>query len=358
MREIRQDRGRKAAFAFSLAVLCLASVFPGAAQAKNPVTKTKAFLYTGAEQAWTVPSGVSSIHVFAVGGRGGDGGGFSLHGPGGRSSLVAADLPVQPGQTLYVEVGGDGTFSTPGFNGGGLGSPGQGGGGGGASDLRTVPRADSGSAASRLIVAGGGGGGAIGEFLQFSTQGAAGGGAGQSGGNGSAMPQGYCAGASGGSGGTTDGPGGGGLGASWGGSFASPGAEGDVDQYLQPAPGTGGFGGGGPGSLYPVSDGGGGGGGGFHGGGGGGAGGDWPTPAPGCHGFAGGGGGGSNLGQVLDPSTSFSPLVAIMFRPPDVTPAATVQPSGLRAAALKKCTKKKSKKARRKCRKRAKRLPV
>lgn len=41
-----------------------------------------------------------------------------------------------------------------------------------------------------------------------------------------------------------------------------------------------------------------------------------------------------------------------------VAPPATAKPTGLRAAALKKCKKKKSKKARKKCRKRALKLPV
>src|SRR4051794_13690006 len=85
----------------------------------------------GGEQSVTVPAGATGLHVVAVGGTG--------SGAGGRGAIVTADLAVDPGQTLYVEVGG-GPGQNNGFNGGG-----QGGGpccnsgfvGGGASDVRT-----------------------------------------------------------------------------------------------------------------------------------------------------------------------------------------------------------------------------
>jgi hypothetical protein len=44
--------------------------------------------------------------------------------------------------------------------------------------------------------------------------------------------------------------------------------------------------------------------------------------------------------------------------PPPPPPAASTGPTGQRAAALKKCKKKKSKQARKKCKKKANRLPV
>ena len=71
-----------------------------------------------------------------------------------------------PGQTLYVNVGGDPTHDQQceprvacvgGFNGGGS-STFVGGGGGGGSDVRTVSYQRAGSLGPRLIVAGGGGG--------------------------------------------------------------------------------------------------------------------------------------------------------------------------------------------------------
>ena len=144
------------------------------------------FASTGAEQTFVVPEGISSVHVVAVGGKGGGGNPNLIPGSGGPGGVAAADLAVAGGETLYVEVGGNGTDASdsgsgaPGFNGGG--SPATGtsgaGGGGGASDVRTAPRAATGeeaavSLASRLVVAGGGGG--AGEFGGIS--GGAGGGA-------------------------------------------------------------------------------------------------------------------------------------------------------------------------------------
>jgi hypothetical protein len=70
----------------------------------SPVTVT----YTDVgEHVFTVPAGVTSIHVVAVGGKGG--GGFALGGAGARTE---GDLTVTPGQTLYAEVGGAGAFAS------------------------------------------------------------------------------------------------------------------------------------------------------------------------------------------------------------------------------------------------------
>ncbi len=117
---------------------------------------TQTFFYTGAEQTFTVPAGVFSVEVLAVGGRGGDADQL-----GGAAAQVTGDLSVIPGETLYVEVGGPGGDSGfgggGGFNGGGAGA----GGGGGASDVRTSPVAAGLSPDDRLIVAGGGGGGGV-----------------------------------------------------------------------------------------------------------------------------------------------------------------------------------------------------
>ena len=55
------------------------------------------FSHTGAEQAYTVPSGVSSVRITATGGAGGG----RLSGlPGGRGATVSARVPVTPGQVL------------------------------------------------------------------------------------------------------------------------------------------------------------------------------------------------------------------------------------------------------------------
>jgi hypothetical protein len=148
---------------------------------------SRSFVYTGGEQTFVVPAGVSSIHVLAVGGSGGDA--FPGGGAGGASAVVSGEETVTPGQTLYVEVGGSGQPELEGghggFNGGGEGGPTPfgAGGGGGASDVRTAPIAAGLLPDKRLLVAGaGGGGGGFGAFCLAA--GGAGGAAGQRGENG------------------------------------------------------------------------------------------------------------------------------------------------------------------------------
>ena len=151
------------------------------------------FSPTGAEDTFVVPDGVSSVHVVATGAPGAVG---YNGGSAGRGARVSGDLTVDPGQTLYVNVGGAPTGVAPGadcyplslciggFNGGG-GAGRYGGGGGGASDVREIPRAEAGSLASRLIVAGGGGGSAYGADPDCpGVRGGSGGDAGSDGGDG------------------------------------------------------------------------------------------------------------------------------------------------------------------------------
>jgi hypothetical protein len=95
------------------------------------------FNYTGGEQSYVVPGGVTEVQVFAVGANGGPTFQNPVRGEG-LGATVSADLPVSGGQTLYVEVGGNGTYSAGGFNGGAPGSLRAG--GGGASDVRTCSR--------------------------------------------------------------------------------------------------------------------------------------------------------------------------------------------------------------------------
>lgn len=144
---------------------------------------------SGVSGGFIVPADITSVHVTAVGGKGGnDPGGTDDLGitypsrTGGFGAVVSASLPVSPGQPLYVYVAGNGqdaqasgAVAAGGANGGGnTGAPttgeegdgagGGAGGGGGASDVRTVPApttgAQTGSLDSRLLVAGGGGGSA------------------------------------------------------------------------------------------------------------------------------------------------------------------------------------------------------
>jgi hypothetical protein len=137
----------------SIAALCamLAACAIGTAGASAATTVTETFSPTGSEQSLLVPAGVTSVRVRAIAAAGQPGlflGPFVSASPGGNGALVAAQLPVTPGETLYVHVA----------EGGGFGGPfaGQ---GGGASDVRTVEAGAPGSIESRLLVAGGGGGG-------------------------------------------------------------------------------------------------------------------------------------------------------------------------------------------------------
>jgi len=105
------------------------------------------FAYTGANQSFVVPTGVTQVIITAAGAsspRHGTGVG-SEGAPGGTTT---ATLSVTPSEALTIVVGG-----TAGFNGGGA-APGSAQGGAGASDVR---QGGSGLG-DRVVVAGGGGG--------------------------------------------------------------------------------------------------------------------------------------------------------------------------------------------------------
>jgi hypothetical protein len=262
-------------------------VVPNAA-APNSLSHHKSFHYTGAAQDFTVPSGVSQLHVVALGAHGARNAG-SAESPGGR---VSADIPVKPGEKLVVYVGGRGSGTNGGFNGGANGgslySNADGYGGGGASDVREYPGR---SLSRRLVVAGGGGGGGGPGDEDGGSPPGGGKGGGLIGGAGGSNGQ---SGADGGGGGTQRTGGTGGRGGKshaqycfgYNGNAGSAGAL-----------GLGGQGGSGgktsSGSTY-AGAGGGGGGGGYYGGGGGGAGSGYGSEpyAYLCNG--GGGGGGSS----------------------------------------------------------------
>ncbi len=221
------------------------------------------FNYTGSQQTWTVPGGVTSIGIECWGAEGGTG-----DVAGGRGGYAEGDLSVTPGSTIYIYVGGQ-----SGWNGGGTGGNAAGA-GGGASDVRVSGTAYS----NRVIVAGGGGGGGHTGNSWTAEEGGYGGGL--TGGRG------YSSSGYSGSPGTAGGYGGtqsaGGAGSS--GCGCSPGGNGSF--------GTGGIGT--SCSSWGGTSGGGGGGGGYYGGGGGGN----------CGGGDGGGGGSSYIGGVSGGSTS------------------------------------------------------
>ncbi|MFH9355653.1 hypothetical protein [Kitasatospora sp. NPDC017646] len=231
------------------------------------------------EDSFTVPAGVTRIHVVVDGAKGTD-----TDSVGGAGARVTADLPVTPGSTLFVEVG----------TGGGLGGSARGGAGGGASDIRTCSASSVSCVLTgdpltdpRLVVAGGGGGGGGGTNLPLRPGADGGTGPANCNPGGDAIGVG---GAGGGTGGTCT-SGGTGGGSSGGGT---PGGNG--------SPGIGGNGG-----NFGFPSGGGGGGAGFWGGGGGGTGNN--TGA--------GGGGGSSF--ITANATNFSTVAN-----PTGTPAVTI----------------------------------
>lgn len=130
------------------------------------VSCSQTFDYTGTEQTWQVPDGVTEVDVFAVGAAGGDGTtvapGVSRGGKGAVVDADGVDLPVGT-DLLFIEVGGRGqgvgNSGSTAFNGGGsIPISNSSGGGGGASDVRTASRTSTDTLSSRLVVAGGGGG--------------------------------------------------------------------------------------------------------------------------------------------------------------------------------------------------------
>jgi streptogramin lyase len=243
--------------------------------------------FTGTEQYFPVPAGVTALTVQAYGAPA-----FSATG-----GYVQATIPVTPGETLAIFVGGlgsgggrgPGNGGTGGFNGGGAGGgggsshTGGGEGGGGASDVRQ----GGDDLTHRVIVAGGAGA--------------------DGGGNGGGLI-----------GGSAYGCGNDYAGGGCGGTQYAGGAGGGYPSYYESGEigeiGAGGSGGQGGGFSDPSclgGDGGGGGGGGYYGGGGGAGGsscsGDARTRGPAkdkavhncCSGYSGGGGGGSSY---IEPS--------------------------------------------------------
>lgn len=129
-------------------------------------TVTCTFSYTGAEQTFTVPAGVSAVQVTTVGAPGGANtktyAGSTVV-PGGAGAVATGAVPVTAAQVLYVHVGGAGGHQTDrAYNGGGSSSF-FAGGGGGASDVRFTP--ESGDVYRPAVVAGGGGGAGTGGFI-------------------------------------------------------------------------------------------------------------------------------------------------------------------------------------------------
>ena len=104
----------------AMTIVALACTAFGAASAGAAV---QTFASTGGEQTFSVPAGVSAVHVVAIGARGGSQ--RRALSVGGTGDRVEGDVGVPPGATvLFVEVGARGedgpraAFSSA-FNGGG-----------------------------------------------------------------------------------------------------------------------------------------------------------------------------------------------------------------------------------------------
>ncbi|HXN39731.1 MAG TPA: choice-of-anchor D domain-containing protein [Solirubrobacteraceae bacterium] len=275
-------------------VLALGALYAAPAFGSSTVIET--LPSTGAEQSFMVPAGVNSVRVRAIGAPGETGESFSpfdTAAPGGDGAVVVGQLPVTPGEMLYVEV------ADSAFNGGGPGGAAAGD-GGGASDVRSVTGATAGTLESRLLVAGGGGG--AGSVVEEGSSGR-GGDAGSSGGDGvdgeRYGPEAVLQSAGGGAGTLTGG--------------GSGGALCDAPEFWSGQEGSLGSGGvGGDGAGSPAS--GGGGGGGYWGGGGGE--GTCGLAGP----FGGGGGGGGGGSSYVEEEATFASFgLASSNQPPSVT---------------------------------------
>ncbi len=151
--DIRRRRSLRAVLAGSLMVggLTTFSLAATTALTTGTASATPATLFsstTAGSYAVTVPGGVTSVTITAVGGTGPDPSGL-----GGEGGIVTVNATVAPGDSLTVTVGADGDGS--GGTGAGSGGAGSGyddaGGGGGGSAVF--------DGSTPLVVAGGGGGG-------------------------------------------------------------------------------------------------------------------------------------------------------------------------------------------------------
>ncbi|TAK99275.1 MAG: DUF11 domain-containing protein, partial [Verrucomicrobia bacterium] len=147
---------------------CLVSNAYGSVLSSNATltvatVSSRTFSYTGVEELFVVPPGVSSLQAECWGAQGSAGGSKT----GGLGGYVRASVTVTPGETVAVYVGQQGLFtdaahggySANAFNGGGRGWTwnsfyGSAGSGGGASDVRLGGN----GLTNRVVVAGGGGG--------------------------------------------------------------------------------------------------------------------------------------------------------------------------------------------------------
>jgi hypothetical protein len=270
----RWPSSRRLAIAATATAVVVATIALPSTAGAAPVTET--FEHTGSTQTFTVPDDVCRVTAVAYGAQGG-----GNRDTGGLGGQATTELDVTPGETLVIEVGGQGALGgigtaggtgvggVGGYNGGADGGDGTdlaftnegGSGGGGATDVRQTGNGLD----ARVLVAGGGGGG--------------GGVSSAEGGDG------------GGQTGDAGGDGGGGSTGGGGGTQTAGGAAGSNATSGTATAGSAGAGGTGGSSAADSVGGGGGGGGGWFGGGGGG-------DASSVSGGASSGGGGSGFGSA------------------------------------------------------------
>ncbi len=135
-----------------------AQIAPDFIHLKPMFTKTVVFNYTGSNQQWVVPSGVTQVFIDVFGAQGGT---STSPGDGGLGGKMRAVLNVTPGETLLLMVGGKPTSR--------LAVYGNGGNGGTAGTTSNQSMAGGGMSgvfrtsitmANAIMIAGGGGGGA------------------------------------------------------------------------------------------------------------------------------------------------------------------------------------------------------
>jgi Bacterial Ig-like domain (group 3) len=107
---------------------------PSASSSVSGSSSSQSFAFDDTPQFFTVPTGVSQVHLVAWGGSGGNGGYSSGEqaAPGGLGAELNLDAPVGPGDTLVIEVGGQGDAATGGSDGSPMQSAGAGGGSSGS----------------------------------------------------------------------------------------------------------------------------------------------------------------------------------------------------------------------------------
>ncbi|MEA2341051.1 MAG: hypothetical protein QOG11_1128, partial [Solirubrobacteraceae bacterium] len=93
-------RGRQS----GVTALGVAAAIGGGLLAAGPAQAGQSAFSDAGDHPFTVPQGVTQLHVVAVGAAGGG----SVSRPGGYGAKVTADVTVTPGQALHAFVGGPG----------------------------------------------------------------------------------------------------------------------------------------------------------------------------------------------------------------------------------------------------------